>query len=251
MNPTKPPRRPAQLASCANSRPAVAWCQICLVLLVLLVWCAGCKNDDGIVYTVDWDEPKPSIVEGTLVYYMATEKAVEIGKVILVGHDEGGSHIEIAVHPSKAGKLRRGTRFFVSETTLGEVYIEAKPQSIDAEVVPKGASFQGSETPRNVPLPSLPKTPKAWVVKILIAAGVLLCLFVLYRMVRRFWPVLLAIVAGAVSATFLGGYLEKPVAELVPAFERPDLLAWAVAFIGGGLLSLILVLPFRQRHQRM
>lgn len=221
----------------------LAACVFVGIVLIGLVLVSGCRR--GTTFTVTWENQKPNVVKGTEVRYHATERVLPIGKVTAVQHSDAGSEVTISIEAGSVSKIRDGTRFQVCESEDG-TYVLAEAKSIDAPPASPGSRFRGVEKQHlGLRIANFQGDKKSLITKLLIGVGAVLLVVLIVRVARRMWPLIFAVVGAYCSAELLGVYLLDPLARYVPSRYDIEMVTWIVAFVGGAIVSLILVTAVR------
>jgi len=209
-----------------------------LLALWLLVVVAGCGRSWGPQISINWRTAKPEIVQGTPLKYMS----IKIGEVQKVEAAGQGVTVQARLYKKYAHYVTEECTFLVQKGTDKEgVFIEVRSLKTDAPPAKDGAVFAGSDSELEVKAHALVTDWKKTATLAAVAIGVILLLLFLTKLFFKLWALVACAAAGGLAAYYLSPFVEQQLRGFLPSEVRVDLIAYAVAFLGGYILATAIV----------
>lgn len=206
--------------------------------LLALFALVGCGPAWGPQITVNWRNPKPDVTAGTPLLY----QSIKIGEVKKTETTGQGFVTHARLYRKYAHYVTEDCTFLVQKGIDGQAsFIEVRPLKRDAKAAKDGAAFAGSESELEASARALTTDWKRTTVLAAVAIGVILVLVFVTKQFFKLWALALCVAVGAVSAYYLSPFADQQLRNLLPAEIRSDLIAYAVAFLGGYIIATVVV----------
>jgi hypothetical protein len=206
--------------------------------MVTLLAAIGCGPSLGPRISINWRSPKPEVKEGTPLLY----QSIKIGEVKKVETGGNGFVVQARLYKKYAHYVTEDCTFMVQKGE-GEqaAFIELRPLKKDSPPAKDGAVFAGSESELEAGVRALATDWKRTAVLATVAIGLILLLVFLTKLFFKLWALILCVAVGAVTAYYLSPWADQQLRNYLPGDVRTDLIAYAVAFLGGYIIATIIV----------
>jgi len=206
--------------------------------MVALLAAIGCGPSYGPRISINWRSPKPEVNEGTPLLY----QSIKIGEVQKVETGGNGFVVRARLYKKYAHYVTEDCTFLVQKGNGGQpAFIEVRPLKKDAPAAKDGAVFAGSESELEAGARALATDWKRTAVLAAVAIGVILLLVFLTKLFFKLWALIFCVAGGAVAAHYLSPLADQQLRNYLPGDVRTDLIAYAVAFLGGYIIATIIV----------
>lgn len=221
--------------------------RVLIAVTVLLL--VGCGPSMGPRISIKWRNPKPDIKASTPLFY----RSLIIGEVKKVESGGSGFIVHAELYKKYAHYVREGSTFVVQKGGKGQkTNIEVRAASKDAPYATDGAVFSGSESELEAGIRALVTDWKRTAAIAAVAIAAILLVLLLTKIFFKFWVLIVCVVSGAATARYISPLVDQQIHGLLPADVRSDLIAYAIAFLGGFLVANfivgILFRPLRSRR---
>ena len=214
-------------------RDLYRWIPVLVVLAVV-----GCGPSWGPQISINWRNPKPEVTVGTPLLY----QSIKIGEVKKVATAGSGVVTYARLFKKYAHYVTEDCTFLVQSGKAGQpAFIEVRPLKKDVPVAKDGAVFAGSESELEAGARVLATDWKRTSVLAAVAVGVILLLVFLSKLFFKLWALAACAVVGGLAAYNLSSIVEQQLRHFLPPEVRVDLIAYAVAFLGGYILATAIV----------
>jgi len=206
--------------------------------MVALLVAIGCGPSFGPHISINWRSPKPEVKEGTPLLY----QSIKIGEVKKVETGGNGFVVQVRLYKKYAHYVIEDCTFLVQKGEGEQApSIEVRPLKKDSPPAKDGAVFAGSESELEAGTRALATDWKRTAVLGAVAIGVILLLVFLTKLFFKLWVMIFCVAGGAVAAYYLSPLADQQLRNYLPGDVRADLIAYAVAFLGGYIIATIIV----------
>ncbi len=210
------------------------FCRWFSMLVVLVV--VGCGPSWGPQISINWRNPKPDVIADTPLLY----QSIKIGEVKKVASTGSGVVTYARLYKKYAHYVTEDCTFLVQSGKAGQpAFIEVRPLKKDVPVAKDGAVFAGSESELEAGARVLATDWNRTSVLAAVVIGVILLLVFMSKLFFKLWALAMCMLAGLAASYYCSPIVEQQLRNYLPADVRIDLIAYAVAFLGGYISATI------------